>query len=154
MDQVEREHPGHPADEVGGQADTRRSRGEAEHLAQGRDRGAVEGLEGADQGETHAGGVKAAVVNRRTSGPGAGAAAASWPSCRRLPVLDESLLRAEGDTVYILRANLACQWLVAIPLTFIAALVWDLPFPLVFVAINSEEIVKAVISGYRVYRRN
>jgi Na+-driven multidrug efflux pump len=67
--------------------------------------------------------------------------------------LQNGFLRAGGDTVYILRADLACQWLVAIPLTFMAALVWDLPFPLVFVAINSEEIVKAVISGYRVYRR-
>ncbi|MGA5362595.1 MATE family efflux transporter [Streptomyces purpurascens] len=67
--------------------------------------------------------------------------------------LQNGLLRAGGDTVYILRADLGCQWLIAIPLTFMAALVWDLPFPLVFVAINSEEIVKAVISGYRVYRR-
>lgn len=67
--------------------------------------------------------------------------------------LQNGFLRAGGDTVYVLRADLACQWLIAIPLTFLAALVWDLPFPLVFVAINSEEIVKAVISGYRVYRR-
>jgi Na+-driven multidrug efflux pump len=67
--------------------------------------------------------------------------------------LQNGLLRAGGDTVYIFRADLACQWLIAIPLTFLAALVWDLPFPLVFLAINSEEIVKAFVSGYRVYRR-
>ncbi|MFF6786271.1 hypothetical protein [Streptomyces sp. NPDC012510] len=67
--------------------------------------------------------------------------------------LQNGLLRAEGDTVYILRAELACQWLIAIPLTSMAALVWGLPFPLVFIAINSEENVKAVISGYRVHRR-
>lgn len=67
--------------------------------------------------------------------------------------LQNGLLRAGGDTAYIFRADLGCQWLIAIPLTFLAALVWDLPFPLVFIAINSEEIVKAAVSGYRVYRR-
>jgi Na+-driven multidrug efflux pump len=67
--------------------------------------------------------------------------------------LQNGLLRAGGDTVYILYADLSCQWLVAIPLTFLTALVWRLPFPLVFVAINTEEMVKAMLSGYRVSRR-
>jgi putative MATE family efflux protein len=67
--------------------------------------------------------------------------------------LQNGLLRAGGDTVYILWADLSSQWLAAIPLTFLTALVWHWPFPLVFVAINSEEMVKAMMSGYRVSRR-
>ncbi|GAA3797800.1 MATE family efflux transporter [Streptomyces coacervatus] len=67
--------------------------------------------------------------------------------------LQNGLLRAGGDTLYVLYADLSCQWLIAIPLTFFAATRWNLPFPLIFMAIYSEEITKSLSSGYRVYRR-
>jgi putative MATE family efflux protein len=68
-------------------------------------------------------------------------------------ILQNGLLRAGGDTVYILYADAAFQWLVAIPLTFLAIFVWHLPFPLVYACIYTEEIARTVVSGYRVYRR-
>ncbi|GAA2905252.1 MATE family efflux transporter [Actinoplanes cyaneus] len=67
--------------------------------------------------------------------------------------LQNGLLRAGGDTVYIVFADLGCQWLVAVPLIALTALVWHLPFGVILLAIYSEEIVKTVISGHRVYRR-
>ncbi|WP_433607166.1 MATE family efflux transporter [Dactylosporangium sp. CA-139114] len=67
--------------------------------------------------------------------------------------LQNGLLRAGGDTVYIVFADMTCQWLVAVPLVALTALVWHLPFGIILLAIYSEEIVKTVISGYRVYRR-
>ncbi|KMS70929.1 hypothetical protein ACM01_29335 [Streptomyces viridochromogenes] len=67
--------------------------------------------------------------------------------------LQNGLLRAGGDTLYILYADLSCQWIVAIPLTYFAAITLHLPFPVIFVAIYTEEIAKTVASSYRVYRR-
>jgi putative MATE family efflux protein len=63
------------------------------------------------------------------------------------------LLRAGGDTVFILKVDVFTQWAVAIPLTFLAALVWRFSFPLVFLVINSEEIAKFCIAGWRLNRR-
>jgi Na+-driven multidrug efflux pump len=63
------------------------------------------------------------------------------------------MLRAGGDTTFVLWADLVSQWGVAIPLTWITALVLGLPFPLVFLAVNAEEIVKFLVSGRRLLRR-
>jgi putative MATE family efflux protein len=63
------------------------------------------------------------------------------------------LLRAGGDTVFILKVDLVTQWIAAVPLTFVAALVFHLPFPLILLAINCEEIVKFFVTGWRVLRR-
>jgi len=63
------------------------------------------------------------------------------------------MLRAGGDTTFVLGADLVSQWAVAVPLTYLTALVLELPFPLVFLAVNAEEIVKFWISGRRLLRR-
>ncbi|MFI1659869.1 MATE family efflux transporter [Streptomyces sp. NPDC020472] len=67
-------------------------------------------------------------------------------------VLQNGLLRAGGDTLYVLGADLSCQWLVGIPLTFLTALHWGSSFPVILAAVYSEEIAKTVLSGYRVWR--
>lgn len=63
--------------------------------------------------------------------------------------LQNGLLRAGGDTIFVLRVDLFTQWAVAIPLTWLASAVWKLPFPAVFAAINMEEVVKSLIAGRR-----
>jgi putative MATE family efflux protein len=67
--------------------------------------------------------------------------------------IQNGLLRAGGDTMFVLRVDLFTQWAVAVPLTALMTLVWDAPFPLVFLAINAEEIARFLISGHRVLRR-
>ncbi|MFD8722613.1 MATE family efflux transporter [Streptomyces sp. NPDC059629] len=67
--------------------------------------------------------------------------------------IQNGLLRAGGDTVFVLRVDIFTQWVVAIPVTALMTLVWEVPFPLVFLAINTEEIARFFISGIRVLRR-
>ncbi|MFF2409992.1 MATE family efflux transporter [Streptomyces sp. NPDC058092] len=67
--------------------------------------------------------------------------------------IQNGLLRAGGDTIFVLRVDIFTQWAVAVPLTALVTLVWDVPFPLVFLAINAEEIVRFFISGSRLLRR-
>jgi putative MATE family efflux protein len=67
--------------------------------------------------------------------------------------VQNGLLRAGGDTMFVLRTDILCQWAVAVPLTALTALVWEVPFPLVFLAVNTEEIVRFLISGHRVLSR-
>ncbi|MFI1357746.1 MATE family efflux transporter [Streptomyces sp. NPDC020898] len=67
--------------------------------------------------------------------------------------VQNGLLRAGGDTLFVLRVDLLTQWALAVPLTALMTLVWDVPFPLVFLAINAEEIARFFISGIRVLRR-
>jgi Na+-driven multidrug efflux pump len=68
-------------------------------------------------------------------------------------ILMNGLLRSGGDTVFILKVDVFTQWVISIPLTALVALEWRLAFPIVFLAINSEEIVKFFVSGRRVMRR-
>jgi len=63
------------------------------------------------------------------------------------------LLRSGGDTVFILGLDLFSQWGVGILLTYLCAFVWHQPLPVVFLAINSEEIVKFFICSYRYLSR-
>lgn len=63
------------------------------------------------------------------------------------------LLRSGGDTGFCLGMDLFSQWGVGIVLAYLAAFVWHLPLPMVFLAISSEEMVKIFICSYRLLSR-
>ncbi|MFF4588356.1 MATE family efflux transporter [Streptomyces sp. NPDC001388] len=67
--------------------------------------------------------------------------------------IQNGLLRAGGDTMFVLRIDILTQWAVAVPLTALVTLVWHVPFPLVFLAVNTEEIARFLISGRRLLSR-
>lgn len=60
------------------------------------------------------------------------------------------VLRAGGDTTAPIVMDLVAQWLVAIPLAFIAVAVFALPFSWVFLAINTEEMARQVMAWIRI----
>lgn len=55
------------------------------------------------------------------------------------------ILRAGGDTRFAMIAEMSCVWLIAIPLAFIAALVWQLPVHLALLVTRIEIFIRAVI---------
>lgn len=59
------------------------------------------------------------------------------------------VLRAGGDTTSPIIMDLAAQWLVAIPVSYLCVVVLALPFPLVFLAFNSEEFARQVMALFR-----
>ncbi len=59
------------------------------------------------------------------------------------------ILRAGGDTTSPIVMDLASQWLVAIPLSYVCAIGFGLPFPWVFLAFNSEEMARQVMALIR-----
>lgn len=54
-------------------------------------------------------------------------------------------LRGAGDTKFCVKTEMTCLWLVAIPLAFIAAFVFQLPVPIVFLLMKLDEPSKAII---------
>ena len=60
------------------------------------------------------------------------------------------VLRGGGDAKFVLINDLVFMWLVAIPLGFIAAFVWDLPIIIIFFIIKIDEIIKAAVAIFRV----
>lgn len=55
------------------------------------------------------------------------------------------ILRAGGDTRFVMFTELATIWLVAVPLAFLAALVWHLPIHQALLLTRVEIVVKMVI---------
>ena len=55
------------------------------------------------------------------------------------------ILRAGGDTRFAMIAEMSCVWLIAIPLAFIAALVWHLPVHLALLVTRIEIFIRAAI---------
>ncbi|GAB6169903.1 MATE family efflux transporter [Clostridium carnis] len=60
------------------------------------------------------------------------------------------VLRGGGDAKFVLINDIIFMWLVAIPGGFIAAFVLNLPVAFVFLIIKSDEILKSIISIFRV----
>lgn len=60
------------------------------------------------------------------------------------------ILRGGGDTNFVLVMDVVFLWLVAIPLGYVAAVVFKLPIPLVYAILKCDEIIKVVISFFRV----
>lgn len=55
------------------------------------------------------------------------------------------ILRAGGDTRFVMYVECGTIWLVAVPLAFLAAVVWHMPIHLALLLTRAESIVKAVI---------
>ena len=58
--------------------------------------------------------------------------------------------RAGGDTVFSAVAELVVLWCVSIPLGYVAAFVFHLPAPMIYLFITSESLVKAIIGAIRI----
>ena len=63
------------------------------------------------------------------------------------------ILRPGGDTRFGLGLDLISLWLIGVPLALIAGLVWHLPVYLVYLVVNTEELVKFIIGLRRVASR-
>ncbi|NMP33280.1 MATE family efflux transporter [Thalassotalea sp. M1531] len=63
------------------------------------------------------------------------------------------VLRAGGDNKYCMYTDIFGMWIVSIPLTYIAAVIWQLPLIWVALAAYSEELVKVLCFGYRAYSK-
>ena len=58
--------------------------------------------------------------------------------------------RAGGDTVFSAVAELVVLWCVSIPLGYVAAFVFHLPAPMIYLFITSESFVKAILGAIRI----
>lgn len=63
------------------------------------------------------------------------------------------IFRGGGDTKYSMILEIACVWLVGVPLAFISAMVFKFPVYYVVAFAYSEEIVKSVVSIPRIVSR-
>ena len=59
------------------------------------------------------------------------------------------ILRAGGDTRFAMIAESGCVLLFAVPLAFIAALVWHLPVHMALLVTRAEMVLKGFILGKR-----
>ena len=59
------------------------------------------------------------------------------------------ILRAGGDQKFVLGMDVFCQWCVGIFITFLCVKFWELSMFWIFLAINSEEIIKSFICVWR-----
>lgn len=71
-----------------------------------------------------------------------------WVKVFNLTVI-QGILRAGGDSRYPFKIDMIGMWFVGLPVTWLAAFYWELPFIWVYAAVMTEEIVKAI--GF--YRR-
>ena len=63
------------------------------------------------------------------------------------------ILRSGGDTRFSLILDTGILWLVAVPVVFLAGLVWHLPPPLVYLLSASEEVLKFILGVNRLLSR-
>lgn len=63
------------------------------------------------------------------------------------------ILRGGGDAAFVMVNDIIFLWVLAVPLGFLAGLVWDLPVPIVFFILNIEQPIKFFTSAFRL-RRN
>jgi putative MATE family efflux protein len=62
-------------------------------------------------------------------------------------------LRAGGDTRFALIMEICSIWLIGVPAAYIGAFVLHLPVYYVYLMVALEELVKAFVSGWRVYSK-
>ena len=55
------------------------------------------------------------------------------------------VFRSGGDTLFALFMDVGFMWLLALPLGWLAVLVWHLPFWAVYLCILSEPVCKAIV---------
>lgn len=65
-------------------------------------------------------------------------------------VLMMGVLRGGADTRFVMVADVAFMWLIAIPLGALAGLQWGLAVPLVYLFLKCEDLFKMVVAAWRV----
>lgn len=63
------------------------------------------------------------------------------------------ILRGGGDAKFVLVNDILFLWILAVPLGYLAGLVWHWPIPLVFFVLKGDTIIKCVTSFIRIHRR-
>lgn len=63
------------------------------------------------------------------------------------------ILRAGGDTVFTTILDIGTLWVFSIPLGYLAGFEWGLSYPLIFLLLRSDELVKFPILIWRVERK-
>ncbi len=58
-------------------------------------------------------------------------------------VLTKGVLRAGGDTKFLMIADVLFLWIVSIPLGYLAGIVYKLPYGIVLIALKFDEIIKS-----------
>ncbi|NLL43288.1 MAG: MATE family efflux transporter [Firmicutes bacterium] len=57
--------------------------------------------------------------------------------------------RGAGDSRFVAMVDMICGWFVVLPLTLLAAFVWNLPLPMVFLATRIDQCFKWIIAFFR-----
>lgn len=57
--------------------------------------------------------------------------------------------RGAGDSRFVFIVDMICGWLIVLPLSFLAAFVWKLPLPIVFLFIRIDQTFKWIIAFIR-----
>lgn len=65
-------------------------------------------------------------------------------------ILMIGILRGGGDTKFVLIADIIFLLFIAIPLGYVVAIILKWPIPLVFIALRCDEIIKVIVSLFRV----
>ena len=61
------------------------------------------------------------------------------------------VLRSGGDSKFCMNMDFVCQWLWAVPMTALGAIIFDWPFTIVLLMMVSEEMVKVFPAAWRVF---
>ena len=64
------------------------------------------------------------------------------------------VLRGGGDNKYVFKYEMIFMWGLSIPLGFIGAFIFNLPIPIVFFLLKSDEILKGIVGFIRVKSGN
>lgn len=57
--------------------------------------------------------------------------------------------RGAGDSRFVMAVDMLCGWLVVLPISYLAAFVWKLPLPWVFLMIRVDQLFKWIIAFFR-----
>ena len=68
-------------------------------------------------------------------------------------VLTKGVLRAGGDTKFLMIADVLFLWVVAIPLGYFAGVVYNLPYGLVLICLKIDEIIKSTWCVFRLFSK-
>lgn len=66
-------------------------------------------------------------------------------------IMITGVLRGGGDTRFAAVSEISCVWLVAVPLAFASALIWNLPIYITFALTRFEDVVKCCILTWRYF---
>ncbi len=57
--------------------------------------------------------------------------------------------RGAGDSKFVMLVDMICGWLIVLPLSYMAAIVWKLPMPIVFLFLRIDQCFKWIIAFFR-----